>query len=455
MSFRDDLDAILWADLNHAYGSAADTPGALLELLSEDAGAREGALDHLWNSICHQGSVYEASCAAVPYLIRILREGPAAGRQGILDLLAGLAHRDWYANRDRRVCCVEWREGDGGKRTSYHAWWSPGEFLREGNIFHEPQWMARAHALVAEGLPDYLALIEDNGADVDTRCAALRLLSSFREKGERITPALEALLREAPHGRAEDVRVETVALFALGALLLAGAPEWQEHLRRLAPASQPARPAARYAAAAALATYHPAALPPKGVETLIEAIIAPDELDDIELGFGGFSVHSDACLLLGGLGAPAGVAALATALSRGANGWHIQNTMRVAEALLDTAFFGAPVQERSWGISREFKAANADKRKPGFLHWWYSVLYSRRPEWDHDIDCSGYVADEAERIRERVACDGVNALSPDERLALEVVVACDPLWRVSHNLLDIYGLPRERDALAALLAGVE
>lgn len=67
------LDSELWADLNHAYGSADDIP----PLLRRAADAPEqGAPDAepfftLWSSLCHQGEVYTASYAAVPHLVRI------------------------------------------------------------------------------------------------------------------------------------------------------------------------------------------------------------------------------------------------------------------------------------------------------------------------------------------------------------------------------------------------
>jgi hypothetical protein len=81
-----------WADLDHAYGKAADIP----ELLDLARGAAAGGsyTDEpwfsLWSALCHQGDVYTASYAAVPELIAIAqaRRGEhAAARECIL--LAG------------------------------------------------------------------------------------------------------------------------------------------------------------------------------------------------------------------------------------------------------------------------------------------------------------------------------------------------------------------------------
>jgi len=65
-----------WADLQCAYGSAERVP----ELLgrAEDAGADFGpAWDDLWSYLCHQGTVYSASYAALPLLAAMcLRQEP-------------------------------------------------------------------------------------------------------------------------------------------------------------------------------------------------------------------------------------------------------------------------------------------------------------------------------------------------------------------------------------------
>jgi hypothetical protein len=54
-----------WASLHHAYGAAADV-AALLDRLSPDP--TDNVWGDLWSRICHQGSVYSASFAALPLL---------------------------------------------------------------------------------------------------------------------------------------------------------------------------------------------------------------------------------------------------------------------------------------------------------------------------------------------------------------------------------------------------
>ncbi|MGW2253223.1 hypothetical protein ACWCXH_23940 [Kitasatospora sp. NPDC001660] len=85
------LDAHPWAAVNHAYGPAEDLPG-LLRAFAEGGEDAEEALDELYGSIVHQGTVYTASVDAAPYLARIA----ACGRQSVdaLRLLGRLAQSE-------------------------------------------------------------------------------------------------------------------------------------------------------------------------------------------------------------------------------------------------------------------------------------------------------------------------------------------------------------------------
>ena len=64
----DGLDEIDWSSLRRAYGSAADVPSQLRALLSDDRKLRDDAIGALFSKIYHQGTVYPASSAALPFL---------------------------------------------------------------------------------------------------------------------------------------------------------------------------------------------------------------------------------------------------------------------------------------------------------------------------------------------------------------------------------------------------
>jgi hypothetical protein len=66
----DGLDDVPWAELTHAHGSAEDVP-ALLRQLRGDEHERESALEALHGNIWHQGTTYEATAFAVPFLARL------------------------------------------------------------------------------------------------------------------------------------------------------------------------------------------------------------------------------------------------------------------------------------------------------------------------------------------------------------------------------------------------
>ncbi|MFJ9034398.1 hypothetical protein ACIRQP_39340 [Streptomyces sp. NPDC102274] len=87
-----DLDAQPWAELEHAYGSAEDLPEQLRALASADEEEAGEALGELYSRILHQGSVYEASARAVPYLAGLAAAGVRA--DDLLVLLGGIAESE-------------------------------------------------------------------------------------------------------------------------------------------------------------------------------------------------------------------------------------------------------------------------------------------------------------------------------------------------------------------------
>lgn len=74
-----------WSGLRHAYGPAEDIP-RLLEQLSPDENAK--VWEDLWSRICHQGTVYSASFAVLPYLLEAAHKWLPANRVMPLHLAA-------------------------------------------------------------------------------------------------------------------------------------------------------------------------------------------------------------------------------------------------------------------------------------------------------------------------------------------------------------------------------
>lgn len=71
------IDSARWSALEHAYGSAGDIPQFLrvLDTFPPDTPDAEPWF-MLWSSLCHQGDVYSASFAAVPWVVRALETNP-------------------------------------------------------------------------------------------------------------------------------------------------------------------------------------------------------------------------------------------------------------------------------------------------------------------------------------------------------------------------------------------
>lgn len=84
------LDSPRWSQLQHAYGSAADTPDLLRQLEShlEEESTNAESWFTLWSSLCHQGDVYAASFAAVPHILRIAEANPGRFSSPFLQLPA-------------------------------------------------------------------------------------------------------------------------------------------------------------------------------------------------------------------------------------------------------------------------------------------------------------------------------------------------------------------------------
>src|SRR5579885_3207533 len=155
------LASINWSALSHAYGSAADVPHLLLDLTSSDEQTRESALGTLYTNIYHQGTVYQASAYAVPFLLELLRDETMPEREGLLVLLAHLARGNTY-HRQHWHFYSEERKQDPALLAE----------LEEG-VF----WVEQTYEAVSAGLPLYCSLLDDPSPKL--RMAALRLLGSL------------------------------------------------------------------------------------------------------------------------------------------------------------------------------------------------------------------------------------------------------------------------------------
>lgn len=81
------LDGPEWSGLHQAYGAATDIPKLLKQLNTGDLGS---VLVELWSKLCHQGDIYPASIAAVPFLVDAAKHRSDNRWIEILHLAAGI-----------------------------------------------------------------------------------------------------------------------------------------------------------------------------------------------------------------------------------------------------------------------------------------------------------------------------------------------------------------------------
>lgn len=90
----DGVDDVDWASLDHAYGSAEDVPQTLRHAVSEDDDVAGDALEHLFGTVYHQGTLYSATPWAVPFVARLAADPGTPRRTGLVHLLGAIAETD-------------------------------------------------------------------------------------------------------------------------------------------------------------------------------------------------------------------------------------------------------------------------------------------------------------------------------------------------------------------------
>lgn len=104
-----ELGRVSWDDLDHAYGRGKvgpalheDVEAALRRLGDANRDVAEEGLDALWSNICHQGTIYEATAHAVPFLAALAAgpELPPRIRRAAIGLLGSITLASSFETRD-------------------------------------------------------------------------------------------------------------------------------------------------------------------------------------------------------------------------------------------------------------------------------------------------------------------------------------------------------------------
>jgi hypothetical protein len=85
------LDEVNWSDLLDAYGPATNVPAMLRAFVSIDPHHREFAEQLLFQTVWHQGTVYSATAAVVPFLFDLLEDDGPHSKEGVAGLISVIA----------------------------------------------------------------------------------------------------------------------------------------------------------------------------------------------------------------------------------------------------------------------------------------------------------------------------------------------------------------------------
>jgi HEAT repeat protein len=167
----DDLDDIPWGELQHAFGAASDVPSLLRSLGSGDRQVRDAALTELWNNIWHQGTVYEATPFALPFLIRLLQGQDHPHRGSIACLVASIiAGRGYYE-----------------VHAPFFKSTRPGEF--DSEIQREQAIVAEVQRIGVGALPSLIPFLTDSEAEV--RATVAEALGCYPSRADELVPLLQ------------------------------------------------------------------------------------------------------------------------------------------------------------------------------------------------------------------------------------------------------------------------
>ena len=323
------LGRVDWAALEHAYGSAEDVPWLLRQLRSADPKVREETLHELFFTIIHQGTRYQATAPAVPFLVELATAPDTHDRAWLVNLLAYAAVGYDKASLPDGITSLDQLR---------HTTTTPG-------CEHEfGPWAVAAYQAVQAALPALLPLLDDE--DDRLRRETAHLLAWFPSFAPASLPRLRARVHREPSRYPKVTMIVAVGLLAGATGQTSDAPWLSELL---------AGPDAllRLAAATALARLAPEHPPEAAVQELLGWLTDPPESDSsaLQANPDAFPCHDDMpfgeytlqTLVRPGPAARQRVTEALLAKLEGASGWRAE---RLLWELMVVAFHGSPQAPR-------------------------------------------------------------------------------------------------------------
>jgi hypothetical protein len=319
MGLLQGLDDIPWDKLRHAYGAASDVPALLLALTGADAEERRKTWWDLYGNLYHQGSIYEATAYAVPFLLELAQAPEVPDRHEILQYLLAISEGRSYREVHDGAYLFDSEE----KRAEF--WKESGSDLEHALAVYDA---------VRAGGAVYRGLLASPEARIRA-CAAL-LLGQSPPDALRNTGWLCAHFE----GGEADASVLTACVLAMGALA-ANCPQGASWLEELL--ARDGRRAVRIAAAIGLAQAYRVEMPAGVIACLADALNDPGEAPGIfdSLPRDVLAKQCANALALGGSAAQCALPAMVNAMNR-TEGW---TAFDIAKAILLVAFYDHPLQD--------------------------------------------------------------------------------------------------------------
>jgi hypothetical protein len=193
MPSLDQLDAVPWDQISDAYGSASDVPTLIRALAASDPAQRNTAFGQLFTNIWHQGTVYEASIYALPFLIDLLRNKlvPEPDRDSLAMLIACIiaGHGYWEVHQSITLT------NPFTKRSVPKP-----KDLKE-KLAKEQQTVAEVRRRGAEAIELLLPYLQNSHADI--RATVAESFGYYPARNDVLVPTLQSALEAE---KDEDVR---------------------------------------------------------------------------------------------------------------------------------------------------------------------------------------------------------------------------------------------------------
>jgi len=197
-----DLDAVPWQSVRHAFGEASEVRRMLRELLSSNRELRQSALKELFACLVHQGTVSEASALAVPFLFELLAEPSTPERNWLAFLLASIGDGKGYLRAHTSLDEQSWRRVLAERGTTLEA-----ELEREDEL------VRRVRLEVGRGV--HLLAPHLNDSQSEIRAAVARAVGHHPTRAAELIPLLKAAeTRETAADAKDAIRLSLARLRA-------------------------------------------------------------------------------------------------------------------------------------------------------------------------------------------------------------------------------------------------